>query len=446
MRHRLARDACYNHRSMQRAWLLPLSSAFCIGSLAVLAGVVAGPGCQTRCFNAFDCGPGSFCAPDGRCEIECFTDQECREPIECRDNPAGCRPKGLTCNSQGRCTGSFRFADNDEGSAIPLQEVPAEIDGWEDPPGAGSAFIIDSIAVAQEDRGFDLDGRCDEENCIDNFLWRLGDLGNDQIRQGLLGGESLLLLEVAGLDEPFRGRDESVTVKIYGARDADDPFFPANNFRVPEGQSTCCEFRINPKSLTGFPRVARARAPAEIERGRLRSLLPVPIEFTITVGVPPHPEIRLEQVKVSGRMASDLRRFNDGLLGGVIPANTLAQTENPYCKTIGPRCEVQFAQSTLIDLVSTLLGARPDVDLDGDGIECIIDTDGDSAVDICCNGNALGGDPCPNASNICPGGEVLPLSEGRPAWQCALNPEIADGYSVAFTFTAVKATILGIGQ
>lgn len=430
---------------MQRAWLLPLSSAFCVASVAVLAGVIAGPGCQTRCFNAFDCGPGSFCAPDGRCETECFTDLDCREPIECADNPAGCRPKGLTCTGQGKCTGTYRFPDEGGGREIDLQEVPDEIDGWDDPPGSGAAFIVDSIAIAQEDRGFDLDASCTEEGCVDNFLWRLGDLGNDQIRQGLLGGESLLLLELAGLDEgPFRGRDESVTVKIYGARDADDPFFPANNFSVPEGQSTCCEFRINPKSLTGFPRVARARAPAEIERGKIRSLLPVPIEFTITVGQPPHPEIRLEQVRVSGRVTSDLTKFNDGLLGGAVPVNTLAQTENPYCKTVSPRCPIQFTDSTLIDLVSTLLGPRPDIDLDADGVECIIDTDGDGSVDVCCDGDPSGVSSCP-VNGRC-NREVLPLVAGRDPWQCALNPDIADGYSVGFTFTAVQATIVGIGQ
>ena len=443
MRHRLAGGACYNE-GMHRGWLLPLSSAFCIASLALLAGVIAGPGCQTRCFNAFDCGPGSFCAPDGRCETECFTDLDCREPIECADNPAGCRPKGLTCNGQGKCTGVYSFAESETFREVALPEVPDEIDGWDDPPGSGSAFIIDSIAIAQQDRGFDLDSNCDDGECIDNELWQVGDLGNDQIRQGLLGGESLLLLEIAGLDEPFRGRDPSVAIKIYGARDADDPFFPANNFQVPEGQSTCCEFRISSKSLTGFPRVARARAPAEIERGRLRSLLPVPIEFTLTVGAPPHPEIRLEQVKISGRVASDLSRFSDGVLGGAIPVPTLAQSRNPYCKTVSPRCPSQFEDSRLIDLVSTLFSQKPDIDLDGDGVECIIDTDGDSTVDLCCDG-----DPsitvCPS-KGPCTGATVLPLSEGREPWECALNPRMADGYSVGFTFSAVKATILGIGQ
>ena len=431
---------------MRRAWLVPVSSAFCFLSLALLAGVIAGPGCQTRCFNAFDCGPGSFCGLDGRCETECFRDIDCREPIECADNPVGCRPKGLTCNAQGKCTGNYRFADEGPVRTVNIREVPDEIEGWDDPPGTGAAFIVDTIAIASDERGFNLDSNCDEDGCIDNYLWRLGDLGNDQIRQGLLGGESLLLIELAGLDQPFLGRDPSMTVKIYGARDADDPFFPANNFKVPDGRSSCCEFRINPKSLTGFPRVARARAPAEIEGGRIRSLTPVNIEFIVTVGDPPHPEIRLEEVKVSGRVASNLSQLSDGLLGGAVPVDTLAQTENPYCSTVSPRCPISFDQgSTLIDLVSTLLGPIPDIDLDGDGLECIIDTDGDGSVDVCCDGDSAGGSACP-INGRCPTEVVLPLAPGRPDWQCALNPRIADGYSVGFTFTAVAASIVGIGQ
>jgi hypothetical protein len=428
------------------SWLLRLSGAFAIVSSAVLLGIAVGPGCQTRCNSNFDCGDGDgYCNVGlGRCETECFTDQDCREPPECQANPLGCTPKGFRCNGLKRCVGKFSFTRVGTVTEVPIDSVPTEIDGWDDPPGSGRAFIVNAIAIAGKDRGFDIDGACsDTEGCIDNFLWRLGELGNDQIRQGLLGGESLLLLELAGLDEPYRGEDESVTVKIYGARDADDPFFPANNFKVPPGHTTCCEFKINPQSLNSPPPQARARAPARIERGRLRSLAPVPIQFTLTVGVPPHPEIRLERVLISGRVPSSLKEFNEGLLGGAVPINTLAQTENPYCKTVSPRCPVQFTDSTLIDLVSTLLGPRPDVDLDFDGIECVRDTNGDGAIDLCCNG-VIGADSCSSALTSCPGREIAPINP-QP-WSCALHPQVADGYSVGITFTAVAATIVGVGQ
>ena len=328
-----------------------------------------------------------------------------------------------------------------------IDRVPDRIQGWDDPPGSGAAFILDSIAIAGQNQGFDVDGFCsDAAGCIDNYLWRMGELGNDQIRQGLLGGESLLLMELAGLDEPYRGDDESMTVKIYGARDADEPFFPANNFKVPPNYQTCCEFRINPRSLAGSPRQARARAPARVERGRLRSLAPVPIQFTLTVGSPPHPEIRLERVLLSGRLPANLGSIDDGLLGGAVPINTLAQAENPYCKTVSPRCPVQFGDSTLVDLVSTLLGNIPDVDLDFDGAECTKDTDGDGQIDRCCDG-ADGSDPCMAGQNECLNGSVaIPPSDPLRPWTCALDPRIADGYSIGITFSAVKATIVGVGR
>lgn len=425
------------------AWLLPASSMFAFASVAIFAGVSAGPGCQTRCFNNFDCGEGGFCSQLGRCETECFSNKDCQEPPECQSNPVACQPKGLACNSLGRCVGTFKFVDRGTVINPPAAPVVTDIEGWDDPPGAGRPFIVNQIAIAGQDRGFDIDGNCDGTGCIDNFLWRLGELGNDQIRQGLLGGESLLLLELAGLDKPYRGEDISLAVKIYGARDADVPFFPANNFRVPPGHTDCCQFKINPQSLNSPPPQARARAPAQISRGRLRSLAPVPIQFTLTVGNPPHPEIRLERVLVSGRLPANLAEINEGLLGGSVPINTLAQTENPYCKTVSPRCPVQFTDSTLIDLVSTLLGPKPDVDLDFDGLECVRDTDGDGSIDLCCDGAGAAG--CSLATSACPGAEVPPIDPSRPQ-TCALHPAIADGFSVAITFTAVAAQIVGVGQ
>lgn len=147
---------------------------------------------------------------------------------------------------------------------------------------------------------------------------------------------------------------------------------------------------------------------------------------------------------MSGRVPPELDRFSEGLLGGAVPINTLAQTENPYCKTVSPRCPVQFTDSTLIDLVSTILGPRPDVDLDFDGLECARDTNGDGTIDLCCEG-VPGSDFCTNALSMCPGARINPTDPNRPH-TCSLNPKVADGYSVALTFSAVAAKIVGIGQ
>jgi hypothetical protein len=431
----------------KRSWIISLSSVFALSATISLVAVGIGPGCQTRCFNKFDCGDGSYCSPLGRCETECFTDLDCRQPPECAGAPSQCPPpRGFRCDANGRCIGSYDIPRSGTMRKPSEQDYSGPVEGWDEFPGSGTSFIVNQIAIAGQDRGFDVDQSCDGASCIDNVLWQLGELGNDQIRQGLLGGESLLLIELAGLDVPYDGDDRSLTVKIYGARDADDPFFPANNFKVPPGHQTCCEFLINPQSITtDIPAKARARAPAKLERGRLASLQPVPIQFTLTVGAPPHPEIRLERVLISGRVPSSLREFSEGLLGGAVPIQTLAQTENPYCKTVSPRCTVQFTDSTLIDLVATLLRPEPDIDLDvpPDGIECVIDTDGDGRIDRCCDGN--GAAACHNGVECGNPPPISPERAGEPS-SCALSSQMADGYSVAITFTAVGAKVVGFGQ
>ncbi len=324
----------------------------------------------------------------------------------------------------------------------PLPPPPAIPDGWNAGAGtATSAWVVDQIAIADRGRGFDVDLQCGADGCLDNALWKLGEFANDQIRQGLLGGETLLGLELAGLDEPYRGEDASLTVKLYGLRDKDDPFFPANNFKVPEGQATCCEFLINPQSLSGIdPYQARARSPAQVDRADLFSVAPVAMQFTLTVGVPPHPEFRLERALLKAELPVGGRSLT-GMIGGAVPMSSLAQIENPYCQVANPRCPIQFVDSTLLDLFSVFAGA-PDVDLDGDGLECIIDRDGDGKVDLCCDG--VVGQSCTTGTTSCAGVEVPSIDSSPGAeWKCALTPEMADGYSIALEFSAVPATLYG---
>jgi hypothetical protein len=128
-----------------------------------------------------------------------------------------------------------------------------------------------------------------------------------------------------------------------------------------------------------------------------------------------------------------------------VPIQTLAQTENPYCKTVSPRCTVQFTDSTLIDLVATLLRPEPDIDLDipQDGIECVIDTDGDGRIDRCCDGNGAG--LCHSGPDCGAQPPIMAVREDEPS-SCALSNQMADGYSVAITFTAVESKVVGFGQ
>ena len=340
-----------------------------------------------------------------------------------RDCGASCGG-GRVCDLGGDCTG---------GDVDCTEPAIEDTDGWDDPPGTGRMFVISAFAIADRDRGFDVDGKCSGPGaCIDNSLYRLGQLGNDQIRQGLLGGDSLILLEIAGLDAPHEGSDRSVTVKVYGGRDADDPPFPANNFSIPTGETRCCEYLIDGRSLEGGQ--ARARIPARIVRGLLRSTSRTvggPLQLPVPTSTPSQglTEARVERIQLSARLPANLSEMNEGLIGGVVSMSTLAQTPNPFCKTLNNLCQRQIPALSALDLALSILQA--DIDLDGDGLERI-EVGQDGRNDRCYDG--CGTTAC----------RVLAVDPARPE-SCVLDPRIVDGYSVGIAVSGVSAIVVGVG-
>ncbi len=330
----------------------------------------------------------------------------------------------------------------DDGAAPGLEnEFVSVVDGFDDLPGTGPSFVVDTITLASAGEGFDLDGACTPAGCIDNQVGDVGDLPNAQIAQGLESGQSILLMELAGLEDPYQGNERSMTLKIYGGSDADQPPNSTNNFEVPAGEADCCTFQITPQSLIGTPPQATARAPARIDRGRLQSLAPVTIQFVLTIGAPPHPELRIAQTHVKAVVPSDLRRITSGVLGGAVPIRTMANIQNPYCSaSFSTNCPRSVPNdSKLIDLVTIFAGPKPDIDLDGDGLECLY-LGAESVVSRCCDGE--GSATCPPDPSAC-FEEVAAPVDGAP---CTTSPAMADGYSVAFEFTAVSASVVGIAQ
>ncbi len=412
--------------------IFALFSTFSFSAGLTFVATTLEPGCQGVCRDQFDCGGQQFCdQPSGRCLTECFTDQDCRSPSECQGNPTACTPRGARCSSVGRCIGTP--VEPPEVELGPAADPGAlkELEGWDDTAGSGRAFIVDTLAIAERGRGFDVNGACrGPGDCVDNQLWQLGELGNAQIRQGLLGGETLLVVELAGLGEPFEGSDPNLTVKLYGARDADVPFYPSNNFEIPPGDTKCCEFKLDPDSLSPDGLQARARAPARVHRGLLQSLAAVPLEFRLTVGTPPHADVRIDRALIEARVTASLSRLSDGKIGGAIPISSLAGIDNPYCKTLNQLCPQSLPESMLIDLVTLFM--QPDIDLDvpRDGLETL-ELGVDGRVSRCYDGDGLA---------------VPPAPQSGPRWMCALNPRMADGYSVGIRFSATRATILGIGR
>lgn len=316
-------------------------------------------------------------------------------------------------------------------------------EGWDDPVGSGPLYVINQLSIAGPNVGFDVDQACTVDGCIDNRLWRLGTYFNDHLRQALLGGAFLAGLELAGLNNPYRGDDPSLTLKFYGLRDFDDPFYPANDFRVPPGGTTCCEFEVDPASLASGGQQARQRSPAAINRGLLSTLAPTELSLNLPLGPAPHRSMLIHGSLTESHIHTSttvvLGALTQGLLGGAVDLNTLADLPNQGCLTVSSSCAVAFTQDhSLLDLVSTLLGPAPDIDRDGDGFECVLDTDGDARIDLCCDGAPEGS--CTVGSSTCVGSAVAPLVPGRPE-SCALQPQMADGYSIGLSFTAVPASL-----
>jgi hypothetical protein len=416
--------------------IVPIASAFALASTLAFSAFMFGPGCGFRCGNDFDCKTGAYCTPAGLCQIDCFTDLDCQRPPTCDVDGGACIPLGNLCSSHGHCMGAPPLGDG--GIVIPPPPGPAKTLGWTDATGADDPFIIDRLVIATRDQALDING----DGMSDNELAPVGPLANDQIHQGLSSGVPRIIVEIAGLARPFSGytdSDSNVTIKLYGAIDADDPPLPQNDFMMAPGSADpCCRFKIDPRSLDTMGQPL-ARATAKIVRGRIIQLVPVTFRFTFTGGTVPT-DITLEQASLQANVDLDLKAISNGVISGAVPVSSLSSVQNPYCAVVGPQCPIRLVSGTVVDLLTTVLNAQPDIDLDDplDGLDCLADTNGDGRVDRCCKGGT--GTMCVDDKGRCLGTEVLPLD---PNGSCASNPKMSDGYSLGILFSAVHATIVG---
>jgi hypothetical protein len=343
-------------------------------------------------------------------------DRQCGEGCSvCSPSDPDCLPPvgSHFCDPAGACrAGPFPACD----FALPP--------GWDDPPASGRAWITRSLLFDSQAEGFDLDGVCGSPGyCGDGVFSAYAAVFNDQLRQGLLGGETLLGLEIAGLPA---GGEGPATLKLYGVRDRDDPFFPANNFGPPPGETQCCEFNISPQAISGDPPQSGSRIPIVVTGETFRSIGAASLSLVLTVGAPPHPRFRMERVWIRGRISDGM--LSEVVWSGAFTAPALAQICNPYCRTANPACPVVVASSTLLDLFAWTVRPQPDIDLDGDGLETLLDTDGDGLIDLCHDGCSAGCSEPPRIADVAPGE------------RCVHAPQIADGYSATFTLEAVPAT------
>lgn len=411
--------------------ILPARLSAALGPLAAVVALVVGgataPGCVGRCSFDSDCGGGSYCNQDiGRCATQCFANIDCREPPGCETSETGCEPVGRVCRD-GRCHGNpYRAGGGD-------LLVGEEEDGFDDAVFTGPVFVVDTLAIDPDGRGFALPGN--PRPGPDNALTTVADFSNGPIASGMRSGVTLLLLEIAGLVDGYRDQDEAVTLKVYVARDADGD--ARNNFRRGPDGSDCCRFVVDPVSLDGG-RQAVTRARARIRQGVLQSVEPFEVDLELELGLNQPSRVLIRQAMLRVEVPEALDRLETGLLGGAVPMNTLSQIPNPYCAMGGVGCPPTVSPNArLLDLVSQLIGGS-DVDLDDDGLECVHDGNGDGDFDLCCEGT--------NPVGVCARDgacEVSTIESADPTMPaaCMLRPTMADGYSVGVNLTGVRAVI-----
>ncbi|MBI2377802.1 MAG: hypothetical protein HYV07_27620 [Deltaproteobacteria bacterium] len=291
--------------------------------------------------------------------------------------------------------------------------------GGDDAPGSGRAYILDDLAISDQ-----------QTETARNTLSIFGPVFNDQLRQGILGGEVLNLFEPAGADEDFPNLDSGVEVRAYPAIDADDPFFPANNFQVPMGETRCCEFKIEPSGLVANPSQPRSRVPGSITDHLLSTTAPGDLDLdgwdqlSSDSGTSAD-DLRIAKARIEGRVTD--MEITDGVIFGALTIHDLASRDNPYCKTLNQLCPRQLPDSTYLDLIT--VHVLPDVDLDGDGLETL-ETDASARIAVCYDGDRT---------------LVPPVIAEKP-WTCALRPQMADAFSITLRFSAVRASIIGTGN
>jgi hypothetical protein len=305
----------------------------------------------------------------------------------------------------------------DGGGSDGATGVPVDPRGWDEPPGTGRVFVIDALEIGTGQVG--------------NALGLLGPLMSSFLENGVLGAQNLLLIEVAGLEDPYQGQDQDVVIKVYSAVDADQPNYPANNFHsVPGDPTPCCQFKISAQSLTGNPPQARSRALARIRNGALEAAAGVVFPPLVLPSTTAIEYFSVDQAIVSASLPSSLGTLEGGLVGGAITIHALAAGATSLCAhpETSMGCPAVIPHGSLLDIV--VAGAvQPDVDLDGDG-----QLDG-LGRDVTGSGRV----------NTCEhdGNPVAPITAGDPS-SCALQAVMADGFSILLDFHAVAATIVGV--
>ncbi|MGE0785044.1 MAG: DUF4215 domain-containing protein [Sandaracinaceae bacterium] len=399
----------------------------------------AGDGCDATCGREAFCGDmtvdtGETCddgnnrSGDG-CRSDCGSDETCGNGIvdfavgEICDGSPMC---GVDCHTVTGCGDATVTPPEvcDDGNM-------ASFDGCSGACANEIALVMDSLALATRGHGCDLNGDGAPDNAFAIALGLISGALGPLIMDAVINGDTRLLLAMQGLDDP-QGIDDS-DFRIAWLLGADADGDPSNDYN---GTGT---FTVDPNAIN--PDGSAVTSVQSRVMGRMVFGGPEDIPLPTGAILP----IELKDGRIQGTTVAaggELYNIEDGLLCGGIPIELLSVaggflgsmlSTDPPCDGGDPPelLDVLIAGGTATVMFGgnpfplTFSGTAPDLDLDHDGLE---------GFQITAEGPAN----CQPVITQCTDGDGTAIT-GRG---CFADPRIADGFSAAFDFTAIHATLV----
>ncbi|MBI4509926.1 MAG: hypothetical protein HY698_09845 [Deltaproteobacteria bacterium] len=244
--------------------------------------------------------------------------------------------------------------------------------------------------------GFDLD----DDGAVDNLLGLLSSIANPHYERTVRNGDRIEILDIDLGSWPAEMNDDEVALEaaFFRAVDADEPPDPTNNYdgagRFLAVQE---QFDVNCRPTSKFDEARVRGRRVEMKTDRL----------PFVVGWRGTAEFR--RLQFEGEF-DDTRTRLQAKVGAAWTSCSLSTLPSPMNQEV----------SSLDGLVG--LEILPDIDMDGDGLETMVMEN--QRVIACIDGDG---------SRI----------DGK---NCACDPRIADGYSIAYFMELVPAQVLGIAD
>lgn len=402
-----------------------------------------GDGCDSECVRESYCGDGTVddgeVCDDGNnrsgdgCRSDCQSEEDCGNGIV--DAVLGERCDDGNMMDGDGCSATCQLEMCGDGTVMEPEQCDdgnvASFDGCGPDCRDEHSLVISAFEIGDDSVGCDFSGDGEPDNGFADALGPLVDLANDMfIGDAITDGQLIFLMHALALDDPAMANDPSFSLAWFLGQDADEN--PANNL------TGMGEFRPD---ASAFDAMGNPTAAFQ-SRVASRALTGGPEDVEIPLGFF---QLEVKQSQLSGTTRATggaVAGIDDGLLCGGVPVAVMAFLPNiidMFSMMPAAPCDPAVTSTSLADVliggtprgfILPLRGSTPDVDLDGDGLERFEVT-------------SRGPMGCQPVITACIDGNGTRVTSPLPDGQsCATDARFQDGWSAAFPFEAVRATIL----